>query len=500
MAGQTFAIAHNTTIAPGVFEARGAIVRLWKTRYFETIVAGPAETGKTWGCLNYLDALAWQFPGCQCVIARKTYTALVPSALRTYERVVGLHTGTSPIRVHGGSKPEWYDYPNGSRIWVAGLDNPGKALSSERDFVYVNQAEELTLDDWEVMTTRVTGRGSVAPFTRLFGDANPAHPSHWIKTRRGLQMFESRHEDNPSLFARLDMNDVHKGVRLTRQGRRTMAILDNLTGTRYQRLRLGRWVSAEGVVYAHWDAARNVIDRMPRGWERWRKVRTVDFGLINPTVVQWWCIDPDGGMILYRELYVRGWLVEDVANGFRNPDDRSQIIHPGMRHYAEMDGGEGTYEATVCDHDAEGRATLERHLGIATTAAYKNVNDGINAVSARMRPHPQYKRRRLHVLRNAPVMVDEELLSEKLPTSSLQEIDGYVWKKRPPHSDKNTPDEPVKRDDHGMDAMRYGVAFVDRLDVIDRDVHGEDPAYFGAGEGGGQNGDGGDYYDSQYFS
>ena len=33
---------------------------------------------------------------------------------------------------YGGNKPEWYDYPNGSRIWIGGMDKPGKVLSAEQ--------------------------------------------------------------------------------------------------------------------------------------------------------------------------------------------------------------------------------------------------------------------------------------------------------------------------------------------------------------------------------
>jgi hypothetical protein len=72
-----------------------------------------------------------------------------------------------------------------------------------------------------------------------FGDANPKDPEHWIleRARSGqLQIHTSRHEDNPSL---------HDGTDWTDQGRRTLATLDALTGTRYARLRLGEWVYAD---------------------------------------------------------------------------------------------------------------------------------------------------------------------------------------------------------------------------------------------------------------
>jgi hypothetical protein len=191
-----YVIAELAEGEEGGFSPRGAVRELWRSRDFETIVSGPAETGKTWGSLQYADALLWKYPGAQGVMCRKTYASLVGSAIRTYLRIIGPQT---PIKTYGGEKPQWFDYPNGSRLWVAGLDNPGKALSSERDFFYFNQAEELLIGDWETCMTRTTGRGAVMPYTRMFGDANPGPPNHWIIQRRDegkLRLIESRHEDS----------------------------------------------------------------------------------------------------------------------------------------------------------------------------------------------------------------------------------------------------------------------------------------------------------------
>jgi hypothetical protein len=66
----------------------------------------------------------------------------------------------------------------------------------------------------------------------------------------------------------------------------------------------------------------------------------IDFGFNNPFVCQWWAVDPDGRMHLYRELYMTGRTVT------RHKVDIS--IHSR---------GE-SYEATIADHDAEDRATL----------------------------------------------------------------------------------------------------------------------------------------------
>jgi hypothetical protein len=420
---------------PRAFSPRGAVRELWLSRDFETMVSGPAETGKTWGCLQYVDALLWRYPGAQGVLARKTYASLVGSAVRSYKRILGPDT---PVKPFGGERPEWFDYPNGSRLWVVGLDNPQKALSSERDFMYVNQAEELALSDWETLLTRVTGRGAVMPYTRMFGDCNPGPPTHWIKARQKegkLRLLESRHEDNPSLY-RADGT-------LTDQGRISLAILDSLSGVRRERLRFGRWVQAEGAVYEEYDERYNVVDVMPAGWQEWRKVRSIDFGFVNPFVCQWWAVSPDGDMYLYREIYMTRRLVADHA--------RTINAWSALDKYLA---------ATVSDHDAEDRETLHR-AGIPTVAAMKDIELGIQAVAARKRRQGPHERPRLFYLRDALVEVDKDLEGKRHPTRTYQENEVYAY---PPGIDgKPLKEVPVDLHNHGMDAERYAVAWVDRL-------------------------------------
>jgi len=416
--------------ARGGYCPRGAVKVLWENREpFEVMVAGPADTGKTWGCLSYANALLWKYPGAQGVILRKTYAALVASALRTYLRI----SGDTGIKPYGGEKPEWFDYPNGSRLWVAGLDNAGKALSTERDFVYVNQAEELTLGEWEILTTRCSGRGAVMPYTRCFGDCNPGPPFHWIKQRVTLRLLESRHEDNPDLF--------DEAGQLTAGGARRLEILDALTGARKERLRYGRWVQQEGVVYEGWDRAVHVLDRMPAGWQDWRKLRSVDFGYTNPFCCQWWAVDGDGRMYLYRELYRTGRLVRDHAADIRRLS------------------GEERYEVTVADHDAEDRATLHAE-GILTQPAHKAVTPGLQAVARRLHVAPDGKPR-LYVVEGALAERDESLAERRQPLSTEQEFEVYAWPKG--QDGRPLKEEPVKLYDHGMDAARYATAHVDGL-------------------------------------
>jgi hypothetical protein len=245
------------------YEAYGTCAKFAMCTEPEAIISGPNETGKTLCALNLLNDTAWSNPGMQGLIVRKVQHTMAGSVLQTFTRKV-LPSG-SPVTVFGGNNPERFIYPNGSTIWVGGMDDPAKILSSERDLIYVNQAEELALDDWEALTTRVTGRAGTLKNPRLMGDCNPGAPTHWIRSRavaKVLRLFDSTHRDNPMLYDR-------KG-HLTAQGKRTLERLDRLTGARKLRWRHGIWAVPEGAIYDVFDDARHKVRafKVPDLWPR----------------------------------------------------------------------------------------------------------------------------------------------------------------------------------------------------------------------------------------
>jgi phage terminase large subunit len=183
----------------------GGALLFWRCKDHESIIGGPYDTGKTLAALNLLNLLLAKYPGSQALMVRQTYKSLLASAIVTYEKKVlpiPPDHPRSPVVKYGKSRPEWYDYPNGSRLYCGGMDNPDKFLSSEFDFIYINQAEEIKLDAFEKLAGRASGRAGNAPYARIFGDCNPDAPTHWIRNRPGLKLITSRHEDNPTIFNR----------------------------------------------------------------------------------------------------------------------------------------------------------------------------------------------------------------------------------------------------------------------------------------------------------
>lgn len=419
------------------FEFRGAALELQSCKFSALAIVGPSETGKTVAALWFIHLVAMRWPGAQILVVRKIHKEIYGTLINTYKKRILNEAQDKTlgygVTAYGGEKPEWYEYRNGSRVYFGGLDNPGKHLSGEFDFVYVNQAEQITFDDYQMLTTRVTGRAGNAPWAGILLDANPGPPNHWImeQERAGnIRVLYSHHEDNPRL---------HDGNDWTAAGKESLSRLDKLTGVLYKRLRLGLWVSAEGTVY-EFDRSIHLIDPFPIP-PTWRRIRVVDFGYTNPFVMQWWAIDPDGRMYMYREIYYTRRLVSVHATQTNSLSEHEQ----------------GKFEANIADHDAEGRATLAA-AGIGTIAANKAITLGIQAVQARLKVAGDGKPR-LFIMRGATVEYDDDLAAAHLPTSTETEFDVYVWPKGA--DGKPVKETPVDMYNHGMDAMRYAVMYVD---------------------------------------
>jgi phage terminase large subunit len=413
------------------YQPYGAAIAYLYDKYGEVLLEGPAGTGKSRVSLEKIHLVCEKYPSTRVLIVRKTRVSCTESVLVTFEEKVlpeGHYLTDGAQRENRRS----YQYHNGSSIVVGGMDKASRFMSTEFDIIYVPEATELAESEWESLASRINRPGQISaiPYNQLIGDCNPDAPTHWLnqrciagKTHRHI----SRHEDNPGLYN-------HARGEWTTAGRAYMETLERLSGVRYARLRQGIWAAAEGLIYEEFDAARHIIDpfAIPPNW---RRVRSIDFGYTNPFVCQWWAISPDESWYRYREIYHTQRLVEDHA-----------------RDILRLSQGE-RFEDTYADHDAEDRATLERY-GIKTTAANKAVSVGIQQVQAMLKPQGNGKPR-LFLFRNALVQRDSALVNAKKPTCTEEELPGYIWE--PPKDGRPAKEVPVKLDDHGVDAMRYGV-------------------------------------------
>ncbi|MFD5709491.1 phage terminase large subunit [Streptomyces pharetrae] len=417
------------------YEPRGGAKTLLSARDQEICIAGPAGTGKSLAMLQKAFYTSLMVPNCRSLIVRQTHASLTGSTLVTFEQQVATTAlAEGVVKWFGGSprKPAAYQFANGAEILVGGLDRPEKFLSTEFSRIYVDEATQISLRALETLITRL--RGNADTYRQIILACNPDAPKHWIKQRcdeQRMRMIQSLHRDNP-LYVNADGTLTERGVDY-------MAKLDALTGVRRLRYRDGIWAAAEGLVYEGWSDGIHIIDPfdVPATWTRWV---TVDFGFTNPFVAQLWVEDPDGRLYLIREWVRTRMLVEDHATVIR---DRLLKDQPRPR-------------AIITDHDAEDRATLERRLGMGTQAAHKSVSDGIQGFGARLKTQDDGKAR-LYVFRDALLERDPAMDAAALPIGLAEEVNGYVWAVKPGNAG-GLKEEPVKENDHSMDAGRYMVA------------------------------------------
>lgn len=445
---------------------RGAALEVLECQDDEVLVAGPAGTGKSRACLEKLHFILLAVPGVKALAVRKTMVSLSATGMQTFkEHVAKQSIAAGHVKFFSGNRTEpaaWL-YSNGSKMVVGGLDNPMKIMSTEYDLIYIQEANEVTLTDWESCTSRL--RNGVLPYQQLLADCNPDSEHHWLYLRwqaGNLRMINAKHTDNPVFYDWDAQEYTAKGVDYV------LGKLARLTGVRRARLYEGRWATAEGVIYENWDPTVHLVNRFPIP-DDWPRYWAIDFGLVHPFVCQWWAEDPDGRLFRYREIHMRGRLVEEHARDILLASTR-QVRHVKNSHYGngqdvlkaiqrgELAWNEPIPDAVITDHDAEGRGTLEKHLGLLVTAANKSVVEGIDAVAARLNPQAD-GRARLYLLRDSLHEIDTVAEGEAQPLCTEAEIGAYVWKRDA--SGKFKKDEPLKENDDGCDTMRYLVAYFD---------------------------------------
>jgi hypothetical protein len=409
------------------------------------VFAGPADTGKTMVLLHLLDHLCWEYSGLRCAIVRHVRADMDTTVLQTWEeKVIHLEVGenTAPggIRRYGGEKPSVYRYPTKSRVYVAGLDRPGKVLSGELDVVVVNQAEELDVEDWGTLSTRTSGRSGILVPGLLLADANPGASIHWIKKAEAagtIRFIESSHRDNPTLYNQ-------ETGELTPAGEIRLKALDDLPGVLRDRLYLGLWKSAEGTVYQPFQALPAPLSPIRR------YIGGVDWGWTNPGVLQVWGEDGDGRLYRVAEQYRTQLHV--------SPPDPSDPEADCWVKRAKGLQEKYNVEHWMCDPSEPAFIAAFQTNGVNAVAADNTIRSGIQLVEARQKVAGD-GHARIFLLQGSRGEKDPLLDKSNKPTCLEDEVEVFVWPKD--SAGRSLKEVPVDQHNHACDTTRYVVNHVD---------------------------------------
>ena len=171
---------------------------------------GGTRSGKTYNILLWIIFhYCAKYTGQTITIARKTFPAVRSSVMRDFFDILKQHQLYNED-YHNKSNSEYI--LNGNLVEFVSLDQPQKIRGRKRDLAFLNEANELTFEDWQQIVFRTNGR--------IILDYNPSDSFHWIYDRviprEDADFYQTTYQDNPFLDAtivaeieRLKQTDEH---------------------------------------------------------------------------------------------------------------------------------------------------------------------------------------------------------------------------------------------------------------------------------------------------
>ena len=125
-------------------------------------------------------------------IARKTFPAVRSSVMRDFLDIL---KSADLYREENHNKSNSEYILNGNLVEFISMDQPQKIRGRKRDLAFLNEANELTYEDWQQIVFRTSGR--------IILDYNPSDTFHWIYDRviprDDAAFYQTTYRDNPFL-------------------------------------------------------------------------------------------------------------------------------------------------------------------------------------------------------------------------------------------------------------------------------------------------------------
>lgn len=218
-------------------------------------------------------------------------------------------------------------------------------------------------------------------------------------------------------------------------------LLSTYSPERIQRDIMGSFDAFQGQVYTEFRRDTHVVKpfRIP---DEWTKFVGADQGYTNPAAFVWCAIDYDGNIFVYREFYHSEWIIPEIVKG--------RGLEEGIVSLTGREKLEGIWidPSTRANRgkDSDYQTYLDNLPKDWTLFPANNeVSTGIDRVKGYLKPSAQTGKPRLYVFDTCTNLVDELIK--------------YRWKELAPGfaATQNQKEEPVKKDDHAADALRYAI-------------------------------------------
>ncbi|MBP5421645.1 MAG: PBSX family phage terminase large subunit [Paludibacteraceae bacterium] len=364
------------------------------------MIMGSAGSGKTIFACTKVILYALEYPNARIGVFRQTLPSLRETAWREIIELLEKYN----IEYKENKSNGLVTLSNGSTISFTPVDDEKKLRSLNLDFVYIEQCEEISEEAFIELDLRIRNEVSKKYGGQMLIVVQPSNKSHWLyrlfyqekANDEDYRKIHFSYLDNP--FLPEEQKKVYEGLRETNYER-------YLTHT------MGEWVSSSKQIFTNnWSVGLN-----GRRYFNYY-VGGIDWGYNSPA-----CFLLCG--VYDEEFYVLGevYRAEMLNDEFLSRID--ELL-------GEYDLKFGDLDAVYCDSADPEKIQYFFDAGLNTYPSVKDVKAKIETTKETI----------IHIGEGC--------------VNLIREMPMYEWKR---NKDGEILDEPVKKDDHSVDALCYCV-------------------------------------------
>lgn len=365
---------------------------------------GGSRSSKTYSIAQRFIIKGLEEKGQVYSIVRKTLPALKATALKDFIEVLKNARLWNP---NNFNKTDLVYHLNGNEFEFFSADDPQKLRGRKRKDLWTNETNELSYEDYKQLAMRTSGQ--------IFMDYNPSDEFHWIYDhiliRDDAEVIKSTYKDNPFL----EDNII-----------REIEQYKDLDQNYWKIYGLGERGTSQATIFTHWKFAE-IIPEFDED------IYGLDFGFNNATALVNIGIKDQATYwdeILYRSGLTNYELGMHMLGWERMTESQRQVWLDSGKSQSDNLNLNIPFNKPIYADSAEKQRIIElQQLGFWVIPAKKDVKDGID---------------KLKITR---------IFITKSSINILKEIKSYKWKQK----DDKILDEPVKVNDHAMDAGRYAI-------------------------------------------
>jgi PBSX family phage terminase large subunit len=388
---------------------------------------GGVGCGKTIAsCVEALKTML-KYPGSEGLIGRYTDRELRQTTWKEFINMV------PPALIADNNKAQLrLLLKNGSICYGMHLQNEERIRSMSLDWAVIDEACEVSETIYNQLLARL--RGAVGP-RRIWLVGNP-EGHNWIY-RKFVQPWMQQNEPDSQRYFQgrtVDVSFLPPDY--------IAALYDAYDEDWANRFINGSWEVFEGQVYPMFDRDVHVLPADFKISDTWSRYRAVDHGWTDPCAAVWMAVDHAGNHYIYDEYYRKLTTIEENSKAILERSGEQKFVYSVLAPFSDkIEPGKGKKYSDI--YREAGLHLVEQRSRVM--AGIARVREMLEPREGRKHPINRHATRapKLYVLSNC--------------RNTIREFQVYRF---PPLKDeKSSPDKPLDKDNHALDAIRGLIMF-----------------------------------------